>query len=170
MDEVKELETTYKAYEDYLAAVCRDGIPYKLIADVMPTIQQAVNQILSQMVDFSVSLELDGKNVNGKIIYDQNRNWALELASGMEKFVSGLAIRVALMNVCALPKSNFLIIDEGLGVLDATNRSAFYQLFSMLRTQFEWILLISHIDTVRDISDQLIEIQRNDGYSKITVQ
>jgi len=167
MDDVKELETTYKAYEYYLAAVCRDGIPYKLISDVMPTIQQAVNQILSQMVDFSVSLELDGKNVNGKIIYDQNRNWALELASGMEKFVSGLAIRVALMNVCALPKSNFLIADEGFGVLDAEKLGSLQMLFDFLKTQFQFIIVISHLDLLRDLVDSRIDIKRVDGYSYI---
>ena len=39
----------------------------------------------------------------------------LELSSGMERFISSLAIRVGLMNVSNLPRTNFLAIDEGWG-------------------------------------------------------
>jgi DNA repair exonuclease SbcCD ATPase subunit len=150
-----------------LAAVCRDGLPYKLISEVLPQVQIEVNRILSQMVEFSVVLEVDGKNVNGKIVYDEHRSWPIELASGMEKFVTGLAIRVALMSVSSLPKTNFLIIDEGLGALDADNLSSLFMLFDVLRAQFDFILLISHLDVVRDVSDNLIEIKRDDGYSQV---
>ena len=45
----------------------------------------------------------------------------LELTSGMEKFISSLAIRVALINVSNLPRPNFLAIDEGFGTLDSEN-------------------------------------------------
>jgi DNA repair exonuclease SbcCD ATPase subunit len=161
------LESQVEVYEAYLAAVCRDGLPYKLISEVLPQVQIEVNRILSQMVEFSVVLEVDGKNVNGKIVYDEHRSWPIELASGMEKFVTGLAIRVALMSVSSLPKTNFLIIDEGLGALDADNLSSLFMLFDVLRAQFDFILLISHLDVVRDVSDNLIEIKRDDGYSQV---
>lgn len=161
------LETQFEAYDAYLTAVCRDGLPYKLISEVLPQVQIEVNRILSQMVEFSVVLEVDGKNINGRIVYDDTRSWPIELASGMEKFVTGLAIRVALMSVSALPKTNFLIIDEGLGALDADNLSSLFMLFDVLRAQFDFILLISHLDVVRDVSDALLEIGRESGYSTI---
>lgn len=161
------LESQVEVYDAYLTAVCRDGLPYKLISEVLPQVQIEVNRILSQMVEFSVVLEVDGKNVNGKIVYDEHRSWPIELASGMEKFVTGLAIRVALMSVSSLPKTNFLIIDEGLGALDADNLSSLFMLFDVLRAQFDFILLISHLDVVRDVSDNLIEIKRDDGYSQV---
>jgi DNA repair exonuclease SbcCD ATPase subunit len=168
--DAEELETTYEAYETYLAVIGRDGLPYALISQVIPTLQTEVNNVLSQTSDFSVSLEVDGKNINGKILYEDDRVWPLELASGMEKFVSGLALRVALMSVSNLPKSNFLVIDEGLGVLDADNLANMSTLFGVLKGQFDFIILISHLDVVRDIADNLIDIQRENGYSKITVE
>jgi DNA repair exonuclease SbcCD ATPase subunit len=168
--EAEELEDTYEAYETYLSVIGRDGLPYHLIATVIPELQTQVNNILSQMVDFTVALEVDGKNINGKIIYDDERTWPLELASGMEKFISSLAIRVALMSVSNLPKANFLIIDEGLGVLDSENLSSMFMMFNVLKTQFDFIILISHLDVVRDIADNLIEIKRDDGFSYITVE
>lgn len=169
IEQAKDLESQYEAYEAYLTAVCRDGLPYKMIAEVLPNVEAAVNNLLSQMVDFSLRFEMDGKNVNMKIVYDDARVWPLELASGMEKFISGLAIRVALMSVSSLPKSNFLIIDEGLGALDADNLASIFMLFDMLRSQFELILLISHVDSARDVADGLIEIRRQDGFSYVTV-
>jgi DNA repair exonuclease SbcCD ATPase subunit len=167
--DAEELETTYNAYETYLVTIGRDGLPYDLITRIIPTLQTEVNDILNQIVDFTVTMEVDGKNINGKIVYEDSRTWPLELASGMEKFVTSLAIRVGLMSVSNLPKSNFLIIDEGLGVLDADNLSSMGMLFNILKTQFEFIILISHLDVVRDIADNLIEISRSDGYSKMIV-
>jgi DNA repair exonuclease SbcCD ATPase subunit/DNA repair exonuclease SbcCD nuclease subunit len=170
IEEAKTLESKYAVYKAYLATVCRDGLPYKLIAEVLPEVEVAVNNLLSQMVEFTLKFEmLDGKNVNMRLAYDDTRIWPLELASGMEKFISGLAIRVALMGVSSLPKSNFLIIDEGLGALDPDNLSSMYGLFDVLRTQFEFIMVISHVDTVRDVSDRILEIKRNDGFSRIEV-
>ena len=165
--EAEELEKVYHAYEYYIEAVNRNGIPYELISRVIPSIESEVNNILSQIVDFTVALELDGKNINGKIIYDFDRIWPLELSSGMEKFITSLAIRVALINVSNLPKSNFLIIDEGLGTLSAENLMAMNMLFSILKNQFEFLIVISHLDAVRDMAEFLIEIRRDKGYSYI---
>jgi DNA repair exonuclease SbcCD ATPase subunit/DNA repair exonuclease SbcCD nuclease subunit len=165
--EAKALEGQYKVYEAYLAAVCRDGLPYKMIADVLPDIEVAVNNILSQMVEFTLQFDTDGKNVNMRLSYDEDRTWPLELASGMEKFLSGLAIRVALMTVSTLPKSTCLILDEGFGTLDSDNRSSIFGLFDVLRTQFDTIFLISHVDSVKDVADRLLEIKRSNGFSQI---
>jgi DNA repair exonuclease SbcCD ATPase subunit len=87
----------------------------------------------------------------------------------MERFVSSLAIRVALMNASNLPKSNFLIIDEGFGVLDAEHLHSMQTLFNLLKTHFDFILIVSHLETARDMVDNLIEIKKEDGYSQISV-
>jgi DNA repair exonuclease SbcCD ATPase subunit len=166
----QSLEETYKAYELYLHIVGRDGLPYQLIQTIIPMLESEINQILSQVVEFHVRLEVDGKNINGHIVYAESRTWPLELASGMEKFITGLAIRVALMSISNLPRSNFLVIDEGFGVLDADNLSSMFPLFNMLKNEFDFMILISHLDIVRDIADSLIEIKREDGYSYITIQ
>ena len=109
----KELETEYKAYEYYLSAIRRNGIPYELISKTLPKIETEINNVLNQVVDFNMVLETDGKNINGYIIYSDTDFWPLELTSGMERFISSLAIRIALINVSALPRPNFIAIDEG---------------------------------------------------------
>ena len=172
MDKLKEaeqLEVMYEAYTNYLLVVGRDGVPYELMSKAIPQIESEINSILSQIVDFTVSLEVDGKNINGKLTYDYDRIWPLENSSGMERFVSSLAIRVALLNASNLPKSNFLIIDEGFGVLDAEHLHSMQTLFNLLKTHFDFILIVSHLETARDMVDNLIEIKKEDGYSQISV-
>ena len=166
MNDVKELEEKNRLYTYYLDAVKRDGIPYELISKALPVIENEVNNILAQVVDFGVTMEMDGKSINAKIVYE-DQEWPLEMCSGMEKFVSGLAIRVALINVCNLPRPNFLVVDEGFGTLDADNLSSLFMMMQYLKTQFDFIWVISHLEQMRDIVDGLIEIKKVNGFSKI---
>ena len=167
IEKLKDLTKQYKFYEYYLMAVNRDGVPYDLITSAVPYIEQEINNILSQLVDFHLMLEMDGKNINCYIVYDQDNFWPIELTSGMEKFISSLAIRTALINISSLPRPNFLAIDEGFGVLDSNNLNSMFNLFDYLKTQFSFMLVISHIDSMRDVVDHLIEIVKTNGNSKI---
>jgi exonuclease SbcC len=167
--EAEELEDTYEAYKYYMEAVGRDGIPYELMSRAIPAIESEINNILTQIVEFTISLEVDGKNILGKLNYDHERIWPLENSSGMERFISSLAIRVALLNASNLPKPNFMIIDEGLGTLDPENLSSMGTMMGILKSQFDFIILISHLDTARDMVDKVIEIKREDGFSYINV-
>ena len=166
--EVEDLEIKYKAYEFYLNAVKRDGVPYELISKAIPTVEGAVNEILAQIVEFSVMLEMDGKNINCYIVYDDDNIWPLELTSGMEKFISSLAIRVGLINVCNIPSTNFLAIDEGFGNMDSENLNSVYNLFQYLKSQFQFTMIVSHIEGMRDAVDTLLELKKDSGFSKIT--
>jgi DNA repair exonuclease SbcCD ATPase subunit len=166
MSDVKDLEEKNRLYTYYLDAVKRDGIPYELISKALPVIENEINNILAQVVDFGVTMEMDGKSINAKIVYE-DQEWPLEMCSGMEKFVSGLAIRVALINVCNLPRPNFLVVDEGFGTLDADNLSSLFMMMQYLKTQFDFIWMISHLEQMRDIVDGLIEIKKENGFSKI---
>jgi DNA repair exonuclease SbcCD ATPase subunit len=166
MTEAKDLEEKFQIYEYYLDAVKRDGVSYELIAKALPVIEGEVNNILQQIVEFGIVFDMSGKNVNARIVYE-DQHWPLEMCSGMEKFVSGLAIRVALINVCNLPRPNFLVIDEGFGTLDSDNLQSIFMMFDYLKTQFDFINIISHLDAMRDIVDTLVEIKKVDGFSQI---
>jgi len=166
LSKIEGLSTKYQAYEYYIEAVKRDGVPYELISRFIPQIEQQINSILSQIVDFGVVLEVDGKNINAYIVYDEENMWALELGSGMEKFVSSLAIRASLIDISNLPRPNFLAIDEGFGNLDSENMNSVYQLFEYLKTNFDFIMVISHIDIMRDNVDDLMEIDSGE-YSSV---
>ena len=167
MNKVENLETEYEAYNFYMDAVKRDGIPYELIEKALPTIEGEVNDILAQMVDFGIVLEMDGKNINTYLAYDDDNVWPLELSSGMERFISSLAMRVGLINVCNLPRANFLAIDEGFGNMDSDNLNSVYMLFQYLKSQFQFAFIVSHIESMRDTVDSLLEITKVNGFSEL---
>ena len=166
IEEVEKLEEQHGLFEYYLNSLGKDGVSYELISKALPMIEGEVNNILGQIVDFGLQLDMDGKNINANIVYDDQK-WSLEMCSGMEKFISGLAIRIALINVCNLPRPNFLVVDEGFGTLDNENLTSLYMLFAYLKTQFDFVMIISHIDSMRDVVDNLMEIKKVNGFSNI---
>ena len=167
LEKLRSMEMKFDGYEYYLKCVKRDGIPYNLISEVLPKLEIEINNILSPIVDFQILLNTDGKNINSYIAYGDSEYWPLELTSGMEKFISSIAIRTALINVSNLPRPNFIAIDEGFGSLDTDNFNSLYLLFDYLKTQFDFIITISHIDKTRDMVDFIIDINKIKGFSSI---
>jgi DNA repair exonuclease SbcCD ATPase subunit/DNA repair exonuclease SbcCD nuclease subunit len=163
---IQENEDELAAYQYYISAVGKDGVPYQIISDAIPKIEQEVNNILSHIVEFTISMETDGKNVNVYIKYE-DKKWPLELCSGMEKFISGLALRVSLINISNLPRPNFLVIDEGMSALDATNMPMVHALFDYMKRNFDFIIIISHLDAMRDMVNKQLEIKKVNGFSNI---
>ncbi len=169
IQEIKDLEKFNTAYKYYVDAVCRDGLQYQIISKALPGIECEVNNILNQIVDFTVSFHTDGKNVSTYIVYE-DKKWPLELASGLEKFVSSLAIRVALINISNLPRPNFIAIDEGFGCADSDHLAAMSNLFSFLKSNFDFIWIVSHLDVLKDMVDTRLEIVKDNGFSRINFQ
>ena len=155
-------------YELYIKAISKEGVPYKILQTVLPVIEHEVNVILSQIAEFSVRLEtIDEKNIHAFIVYDEKRSWPVELTSGMERFILSLAFRQALCEITSLPRPNFMAIDEGFGVLDSENLQSVARLFNYLNGQYNYLLIISHIDSMRDMVDKQIRIDKIDGFSRL---
>ena len=89
------------------------------------------------------------------------------MCSGMERFISSLALRVGLINVTNLPRSNFLAIDEGWGTMDSDNINSVAQLFQYLKSESQFSLVVSHIESMRDFVDTLLEIKKVGGSSSV---
>jgi len=142
-------------------AVSKKGIPTQLINTMLPAINGEIANILSGVVSFTVELEadLESNSMDIYINYGDSRR-IIELASGMEKMISSLAIRVALINVSTMSKTNMLIIDEGFGALDETNLEACSRLLQSLKKWFRNILVISHVDMIKDTVDNNLEIMK----------
>ena len=160
----------YSAYEYLMKAVNRDGVPYMILKRILPVIETEVNEVLNGIVDFTFQIEVsDSDTIDGTIHYGEDQ-WAIELISGMERFILSIAIRSSLIRLSGLPKPNFLAIDEGFGVLDSDKLNSIYILFEYLKTHFDFVLCISHISEMKDYTDQLIHINKVNGKSKITLR
>ena len=162
-----EIEQKILDYDLYLMSLSKDGIPYELIAKAIPAIEKEVNNVLENMnAGFHLELEMKEKMIDAFICYGETK-WNLELSSGMERFVSSLAIRIGLINVSTLPRPNFIIVDEGFGALDSDNIANMEGAFNYLKTQFDFVMIITHLDTIKDYMDVLIPIEVRKETSKV---
>jgi len=132
----------------------------------IPRINTELNKILRDVTGFTIELEVDEKNTDIYINYGDTRR-PLECGSGMEKMVSSMALRVALSNVSNLSKSDMFIVDEGFGALDSENVEAVTSLLHRLKDYYRLILVISHVDVIKDNVDDVIIIERNGQDSKV---
>ena len=164
-----DIEQKILDYDLYLLALSKDGVPYELISKAIPSIEREINNVLENMnAGFHIELEMKDKMIDAFIVYGEHK-WNLELSSGMERFVSSLAIRIGLINVSTLPRPNFIIVDEGFGALDSDNIANMQGAFQYLRTQFDFTMIITHLDTIKDYMDTLIPINVNNGLSKVVM-
>jgi DNA repair exonuclease SbcCD ATPase subunit len=149
----------WRTYELFMSAVSKNGIPLKIMSTQLPAINSEIAKILQGVAGFIVELEADPSTNDMEIYlnYGDSRR-IIECGSGMEKMISSLAIRVALINITSLPKSDILIIDEGFGALDDTNVEACTRLLDSLKKWFKTILVISHVDAVKDSVDNALDI------------
>ena len=156
------LNTQLKVQDLFIQSTSKRGIPVQIINSLLPKINSEIAKILKGVVAFTVVLEADLESNAMDVFIDYgDSKRIIELASGMEKMISSLAIRVALINVSSLPKSSMLIIDEGFGSLDETNLEACGRLLHSLKKSFKNILVISHIDQIKDIVDNTIDIMKS---------
>lgn len=151
-------------------AFSKTGIPSMILKTQLPAINTEISRILTSIVSFKLVLESDTSS-NAMDIYvidDKNGKRKIEACSGMEKTLCSLAIRVALCNLSSLPRPNFLIIDEGFGALDKDNQQDCINMLDLLSVYFRTVLIISHVEQVKEVANKMIEIKQTKTESKIT--
>jgi len=157
----EDLKDLNRSYDIFSNAVSKKGIPLHIINKMLPAINTEISKILAGVVGFTVDIEsdLETNSLDVYINYGDSRR-IIELASGMEKMMASLAIRVALINVSTLSKTTTLMIDEGFGSLDATNLEACNRLLISLKKWFKNIIVISHVDVIKDCVDNTLDITK----------
>lgn len=162
IDDKKEfiaLKKEWDIFTKFSSAVNKKGIPTMLINSYLPKINNEINKILNGVTNFKIQIEDDenSNNLNMYIDYGDSKR-VIECGSGMEKMMTSIAVRVALTNISNLSRSDMFIIDEGFGALDDTNIEACGRLLQSLKKYFRTILIISHVDAIKDIVDKNLEI------------
>ncbi len=162
-EKYRDLVEKWKTYDLFINAVSKKGIPLQIMSSQLPIINEEISKILQGVVGFTVELEANesSNDMNIYINYGDSKR-IIECASGMEKMMSSLAIRVALINVSSLPKTDLLVIDEGFGALDDMNIESCSRLLDSLKKWFRNILIISHVDAVKDTVDNVLDITQKE--------
>lgn len=167
--ELSVLRDEYLAGELFLKSMSSNGIVFNIIKNQLPLINQEINKILSNIVEFEISLEDDGKKLEILIKHPKYNKRPIETGSGAEKQISSLAIRLAFIKVSSLPKGDLLILDEPGSALDTDHFNHFSNLLQTIKQFFKTVILISHIDSLKDAVDNIIEIEKINGFARINL-
>ena len=166
-DEYIELREQFAAYDLYMRCMHPNGIAYDVIKKKLPVINQEIAKVLANLTNFEVLFEEDGNKLDIFIKHPSHDPRPLSMASGAEKTMAAMAIRLAFLAVSNLPTSDIMVMDEPGTALDEEHLQSFTQLLDMIKAHFKTILLISHLDSLKDVVDSTLDISKKQGYAYI---
>ena len=144
-----------------------NGISYDIIKKRLPLINAEIAKVIANIVDFEIFFENEDKKLDILIKHPGHDARPIEMGSGAEKTISAMAIRLALLNVSTLPKGDIFVLDEPGTALDEENMEGFIRILDMIKTQFKTVLLISHLDSLKDTVDTQIMIEKRKGFASV---
>ena len=168
--EGRDLEAKLRLLEIYRAGLME--LPYILLGKIQPLLEKKVNDLLAITTDFSVRFDMSDSKIDiylDRAIYkDKSRAILINNASGFERFMASLSIRLALLELSNLPKINFIAIDEGWSSFDTHNINNVSLILDYLTSKFDFVLTISHLIQIKEHCDMQISLRRDErGFSKI---
>ncbi len=179
-----ELTRQVALHQKLERAFGKDGVPALLIEQALPQIETKSNEILDRLSQGNMSVRFvtqaaykDKKREDLKETLDiQIRDGAgtrdYEMFSGGESFRVDFALRIALSRLLArragapLPT---LIIDEGFGTQDSTGREKLVEAINSIQDDFEKILVITHVEELRDAFPTRIDVVKTVEGSTISM-
>ena len=179
MRECKKLEVFENNYRMYSKLVCRNGLPYMLLQNIVNKIERISNKILTNITNFTIEITQiynnNSKSKDKKLrsrssieIYKIESNMKkikIQSCSGFERFIVGLVLRLAIIKSSQLQSPNFMAIDEGFSCMDKSNLENIDSLFNIIKSTFDFALIVSHINELKDKCDNYINITKQNENS-----
>ncbi|MFZ6026560.1 MAG: AAA family ATPase [Chloroflexota bacterium] len=171
-------------YKQLERAFGKDGVPALLIEQALPQIQEQANKLLERLTNGGMQVSFatqaaykdkkrqDLKETLDIQISDSAGTRDYEMFSGGEAFRVNFAIRLALSEVLAQragARLQTLVIDEGFGSQDALGRQRLIEAINLVKPDFAKILVITHIDELKDAFPVRIEVEKTAQGSTIRV-
>jgi len=162
----------------------KDGVPALLIEQALPQIEAKANDLLDRLSDGQMSIRFvtqaeyknkkreDLKETLDIQISDSVGVRNYEMYSGGEAFRVNFALRLALSEILAQRKGarlQTLVIDEGFGSQDVQGRQRLIEAINLVKNDFAKILVITHLDELKDAFPTRIEVEKTDQGSTIRV-
>lgn len=162
-------------YQKLEKACGKDGVPSLLIEQALPELETQANDILDRLSAGSMSVRFvtqaeykskkreDKKETLDILINDSAGTRSYELFSGGEAFRVNFAIRLALARVLAQragARLQTLVIDEGFGSQDAQGKQRLIEAINLVRHDFAKILVITHLEELKDAFPSRIEVEK----------
>jgi DNA repair protein SbcC/Rad50 len=171
-------------YKQLERAFSKDGVPALLIEQALPEIEAKANEILDRLSNGNMAVRFitqavykdkrrdDFKETLDIQISDGAGTRDYELFSGGEAFRVNFAIRLALSEVLAQragARLQTLVIDEGFGSQDSQGRQRLIEAINLVSGDFSKILVITHIDELKDAFPTRIEVEKTSQGSLATI-
>ncbi len=171
-------------YKTLERAFGKDGVPALLIEQALPQIEEKANELLDRLSNGAMSVRFvtqsgykdkkreDLKETLDIQISDGAGTRDYEMFSGGEAFRVNFAIRLALSEVLARrtgARLQTLVIDEGFGSQDALGRQRLVEAINTVRRDFAKILIITHLDELKDAFPNRIEVEKTPRGSSVRV-
>ena len=180
----EELNQQIVRYKTLERAFGKDGVPALLIEQALPQIEQKANDLLDRLSDGQMSIRFvtqaeykdkkrdDLRETLDIQISDSAGQRDYEMYSGGEAFRVNFAIRLALSEILSQRKGarlQTLVIDEGFGSQDAQGRQRLIEAINLIKQDFAKILVITHLDELKDAFPNRIEIEKTERGSAVKV-
>lgn len=165
--EFESIRSEYSSYDLFLRCMHPNGIGYDIIKQKLPIINEEIAKILANVVDFEIFFETTGNKFDIFIKHPKHEARPIEMASGAEKSMAAMAIRLALLSVSSLPKGDVFVLDEPGTALDEENMAGFIRILELIKVYFKNVLLISHLESLKDSVDMQIVIEKENSFAKV---
>jgi DNA repair exonuclease SbcCD ATPase subunit len=166
---IKAEEELQGVFKTYLLVYGKNGISKTILKNMIPLINQELSRLLSESCYFILELNINDKNELDFIMIDSETRIIkpLNAGSGYERTIASLALRSVLTKVSSLPKPNIVVMDEVFGKVADENLEMVGEFFKKIKNYFEHIFVISHNPLIRNWSDNLIMIKKEENVSSI---
>lgn len=156
-------------FKTYLGIYGKNGISKVIMKNMIPLLNQELQRLLSDSAHFILELNVNDKNEVEFIMIDTESRVIkpLNAGSGYERTISSLALRSVLTKISSLPKPNIVVMDEVFGKIADENLEMVGEFFKKIKNYFEHIVVISHNPLIRNWSDNLITVKKDDNVSSI---
>ncbi|MGB7538026.1 MAG: SMC family ATPase [Anaerolineales bacterium] len=180
--ELEALRRSLSVFEDLREAFGKRGVPTMIIETVVPELELEANRLLSEMSGGRMRLRMetqretktgDARDTLELNISDELGTRAYEMYSGGEAFRINFAVRIALSKLLARragAQLRALFIDEGFGTQDSAGRERLVAAIQSIQNDFDRILVITHLDELRDAFPVRIEVTKTPSGSNVRVR
>lgn len=166
-DDAKEKIEYYENLKKYRKSMHSNGIPYEIIKDNLKIINRELTNVLSSFENFEVKFKNEEDKLNIYIENHDRKERSIEMGSGGEKMIAAMAIRLALLEITTIPKSDIFILDEPATELDPDKMELFIDIIEIVKERFGCVILISHLETLKDVVDEEINISKKSGKASV---
>lgn len=139
-----------KDWKLYLELIGKNGISKIVLRNTLPIINAQMDNLLNDVADFNVEIIMNDKNEVDFIMERDGAKCKLNAASGFERTVASLALRVVLGNMSMLSRPPMILLDEVLGGVAKENYDAVKKLYDKIIPYFDYVLHITHLTDILD--------------------